>query len=255
MHDYSPETDDDIAIFYTFDAESVLIQNSHFSQYYEVNFVSTPVHILNSLFEDMSGDGVDFDNSPADTVIESSTIKNGIGDNIDGIDFGKVFYLDRPTAQGTVKNCLIYNISDKGVSVGELSEDVSVYNTLIYDVGTGVSAKDRSNLSLENVTISSSDYGINLYEERSGYLGGLVTAQKIILYNNIENIHLEDYSELELESSYIDNLSNYSGNSYITFGTDLREGAESFSEEYLPDEGSSIYASGWGYQPPIGVSQ
>jgi hypothetical protein len=81
-------------IVYTEYGVPSLIRNSHFANYVELNLVKTKATIEYCLFEYIAADGIDFDNAPDTCIIRNCTFRNGLGDNIDAIDWGKVNFRD-----------------------------------------------------------------------------------------------------------------------------------------------------------------
>jgi hypothetical protein len=252
IHDYINEA---VPIIFAFDAEDIVIRRCHVVNYYEINLVSSPSLVEDCVFEYMIGDGIDFDSSPEETLLQRTTIKNGIGYNIDAIDFGLVFYLDRPPTNGTVLDCHVYNISDKGVSVGEGTENVHIENTLINNVGSGISVKDSSVVEIVNVTIACSDYGLNFYEERETMDGGIATAYNCIIWDNTASIQLLDDSTLTINYSDIEGgisgITGASGNNNLDmnplFNVDF-----SVLNPGSPTLGTGLGGSDIGVQLPVG---
>lgn len=179
------------AIVYTNKADTAYVGNCHFSNYYETNFVETKTLVENCLFEYMIGDGIDFDNSPAGTIIRFSTLQHGNGFNIDAIDWGTVDY-DKPGSRGTVERCLIYDISDKAISIGEKCIEVTVTGTLVDGADAGVSVKDSSIAIIYNNTFYACRMGIESRQEREGMGGGHYTAYDNIIWNCAEPLVIED---------------------------------------------------------------
>lgn len=190
-------------IVYTSHAGSALVRRSIIRDFYELNFAFTAAVVEDCLLENMTGDGVDFDNSPAGASVVRTTIRNSAVPNVDGVDFGVVQYPWGNPSQGTVEDCRIYGVSDKGISVGELSAGVSVRRTLIHHVGTGVSAKDASRVALERVTVADSGVGLDLHEERPGYGGGLISGASMVVWGNQTVAVLVNGSSLALENSCV----------------------------------------------------
>src|SRR6185295_10178704 len=99
------------------------------------------------------------------SYIRNCTIRHGDDVNVDGVDLGFAFD-GSPTVGVTVEGCLIYDFtSDKGVSLGEASQNIIVRNCVIYDVDTGVAVKDSSTATIYNNTIVDAGYGVHLYNK------------------------------------------------------------------------------------------
>jgi hypothetical protein len=188
---------DDVSIFYANNADTITIQNSYFSKMYQVNICMTPAFVENCLFEYWNDDAIDFDNPPAETLIKNCTFQHGIGFDKDAIDFGRVNF-SGSFPFGKVENCLITDISDKGISIGEGSELIEVSNCLIYNVSKGIAIKDNSNGTINGCTISKSDFGLILYEKNAELGGGKGVSNNNIFWGNNNDIGVLNNSTLIL---------------------------------------------------------
>ena len=197
LHDYNQG---DNPILFVIDANSIYVNSTQVSDYYEINIVRTVALVENCLFEFTTADGIDFDNVPAGTIIRNTTVRNGKGFNIDGIDFGKVDFMP-PGSRARVENCKIYNFSDNGISIGEGALDVVVTGTLIYRAGSGIAVKDSSIATIYNNTIYDCGYGIEVYEKNTGLGGGHAVAYNNIFWEN-QNGSFSLSTDATLELSY-----------------------------------------------------
>lgn len=201
LHDYNQG---DNPILFVIDADSIYVNSTQVSEYYEINIVRTIALVENCLFEFPTADGIDFDNVPQGTVIRNTTVRNGRGFNIDGIDFGKVDF-QPPGSIARVENCRIYNFSDNGISIGEGALDVVVMGTLIYRVGSGIAVKDSSIATIYNNTFYSCGYGIEIYEKNSGLGAGHAIAYNNIFWGNlISSVSLTTDATLQLSYSNLE---------------------------------------------------
>jgi len=198
------------AIVYTNNADTAYVGGCHFSNYYETNFVETKTLVENCLFEYMIGDAIDFDNSPAGTIIRLSTLRHGNGFNIDAIDWGTVDY-DKPGSIGKVDRCLVYDISDKAISIGEKCIEVTVTGTLVNGADAGVSVKDSSIAIIHNNTFNACRMGIESRQEREGMGGGHYTAYDNIIWNCTEALVLEDGGTGQVNYCILNTSSVYPG--------------------------------------------
>ncbi|MBK6837599.1 MAG: right-handed parallel beta-helix repeat-containing protein [Bacteroidetes bacterium] len=64
-----------------------------------------------------------------------------------------------------VDQCIVHDISDKGVSVGEGALDVTIHGSVFYNCGAGVAVKDNSVAHIFNNTIVACEVGIELVEK------------------------------------------------------------------------------------------
>ncbi len=143
-------------------AGPVVIRRCHVSHYYETLFQYTLMLIEDCLFENLdsvNSDGIDFDGAPAGSTIRRCTIRNGTNSNTDAIDLGS------RSLGVTVADCRLYNVYDKGVSIGEDSFGILVTNCLIYAADAGVAVKDSCTAELVQNTMTDCNYGFHLYRK------------------------------------------------------------------------------------------
>lgn len=188
-------------LIYTENAASATMRRCHLTRYYETHWVSTLSVIEDSLLEFMdsvNSDGLDFDTVPAGSVIRRCTLRHAAQSNTDAVDLGT-------GCLGTVvEDCLVYDLSDKGVSIGEDSRGIVVRNCLMSQVGAGVAVKDGCTAELHDLTVSDSDYGVRLYQKSSGAGGGHVTnAYNNVLWDNGHNLSLDSLSTIVINYSDI----------------------------------------------------
>lgn len=186
LHDYfvaSPP------ILFSMQADALTVRRSHMAHYHETLFRYTLVLIEDSLFEFMtnpSSDGIDLDFAPPGSTIRRSTVRNGPQSNTDCIDIGS-------ESQGVIiQDCMLYNTTDKGISIGESSFNIMVSNCLIYGADIGISIKDSCTAqSIQNtITDCNSGYRLNL---KTGTMGGhLTNAYNNIVWGNNQDIVLLD---------------------------------------------------------------
>jgi len=190
----------DIPIIRTENAFDFQMRRSFISNYYEVNIISTPALIEDCIFQFMTADGIDFDNSPAGTTLRRSIFRFGKGTNIDAIDFGKVDFMGNGSI-GLIQQCLIHDISDKGVSIGEGAQEVTVEGCLMYNCGAGVSVKDNSYGRIYNNTFVNNEVAIELVEKNLGLGGGHGYTYNNIFRDNGSSFYLNSSSTVEIRYS------------------------------------------------------
>ncbi len=209
FHDYRVFANPDLynqPIMITERAGPVTLRRCRFREYHETLFRYGLTTIEDSLFENIHGDGVDFDYAVPGSVIRRCTFRHGDGSNIDAVDIGSF-----STGVG-IEQCLMYDFPfDKGVSIGEHAQDITVRNCLIYGVDSGVAVKDSSVANIYNNTIVASNYGLNLYEKIAGEGGGHATAWNNILWGNTTSISLANGSTISATYSDISGTDVYPG--------------------------------------------
>src|SRR5688572_4549597 len=124
-------------------ARMAVIRRCHISDYYETLFRNGIIVVEDSLFENISGDGLDFDAAQPGTVLRRCTFRNGTLGNVDAVDVGNAEL--GGSRDVIIQDCLMYNFPfDKGVSVGDAGQSTGtvVRNCLIYGSLSGIQAKD-----------------------------------------------------------------------------------------------------------------
>ena len=142
-------------------------------------------------------DGIDYDE------INEGEIKNChfydfMGSNSDAIDI----------AEGCknikIDSVIIYNITDKGISVGQKSS-VYVDHALIFNTGIGVAVKDSSWARVKNSTFYNNREGVASYEKNPGRGGGNILVNQSIISNAVNAPFLVDlFSTLVINNSISD---------------------------------------------------
>jgi hypothetical protein len=163
-----------------FEVRRVRVRN-----YYECLVRNGVIQIEQCLFEDISGDALDFDSAQPGSYTRNCTYRHGNRGNVDAVDIGPA---DLPGSTDTrIENCIMWDFPfDKGVSVGDggSSHGIIVSNCLIYGCNAGVMSKDLCDVSVRNCTIVGNDSGLTNYNKASpsSPTGGGVTTNS---YNNI----------------------------------------------------------------------
>jgi len=133
-------------------------------------------------------DAVDYDQI-SNGIIRGNRIYNFYGVNSDGIDLGE------ESANILIDNNLIFNCTDKGISVGQKST-ATVKNNVIVNCAQGVGIKDEGSYALiDGNTFYGNDYPIACFEKNIGVGGGSADAT-----NNI-------FSKSRWSSYFVDELS------------------------------------------------
>ena len=165
-------------------------------RFLELDLTQTPVLIEDCLLEFSYADAIDLDASPPSTEIRRTIIRHGRGENTDAIDFGS-------GSRGTVRDCLIHDFPDKGISVGERAQDVRIHNNLIHSTGTGIAVTESSTATLTHNTIVNCETGLRLFEKSIGEGGGQVVAWNNLLWDHGQAITVDPASALQLSFSLV----------------------------------------------------
>lgn len=172
------------------------IRNCHFLNYAQSHIDFTPTRVEGSLFENITSDAMDFLGQPADIDVLTSTWRNGTGANTDAIDLGMNLGV-------TIAGNIIHHFPDKGISVAENAHANAVVNNLIHHCGTGLNVYASSNNVFFNNTISACSNGMRLYERTAGQGAGFAVASNMIIWDNSNNVRIEDGSQLDLSFSVV----------------------------------------------------
>jgi hypothetical protein len=142
-------------------------------------------------------DAIDYDNVDAGTI-RTSMFHDFHGSNSDAIDIGE-------RAQNIqIDSVFIYNITDKGVSVGQQSS-VRLSNSYFVNCNLGIAVKDSSHLSGDRLTFYGCNTPVAAYEKNIGQAGGNILINRSVLSNaNDQLFEADDKSTLHFLSSYAD---------------------------------------------------
>src|SRR6185503_15282533 len=209
LHDYLVNSP---AIVHALRAASLTFRRNHVQRYYEHLIQLTPVVMEDCLVENITGDGIDFDGAPPGSVIRRCTIRHGDIFNVDGLDIGNYTSDNTPSRGVVIEGCLIYDFTfDKGVSIGEAAQNITVRNCVIYQVQSGIAVKDSSFATIYNNTIVDSAYGLNLYQKSAGQGGGHATAYNNIIWDVGTNAVLDSLSTVNISYGDVSGAGVYPG--------------------------------------------
>ncbi len=245
-------------IVYSLDAVSVIMRRCHVFNYAETNFVTTLTVLERCLFEAPTADAVDFDGAPPGSVIRQCTFRNGpSGTNTDAVDTGPSPINGAPCIDVVIEDCIMYNFSDKGVSVGDAPDDtvnLIVRNCLIFNVARGVQVKADSVAHVTDCTIVDSQIGLHGFEKVAGTGGGIITGCfNNILSGNVTPIDTETDTVIEIQYSDIHGA-NWPGTGNLNANPLFRDPA---NRDYrlLPGSpciGTGQFGDNMGVQFPVG---
>ena len=143
-------------------------------------------------------DAIDYDDVE-NGIIRNSVIHDFLGFNSDGIDIGE------KAKNIAIENVLVYNIVDKGVSVGQQSS-VNISNSVFVNCNMGAGLKDSSQVILNQCTFYGNGTSIASYEKNEGDAGGNGIVTNSILSNAYDASYSADaMSTLKISHSVSDN--------------------------------------------------
>ncbi|HXT41884.1 MAG TPA: immunoglobulin domain-containing protein [Candidatus Angelobacter sp.] len=201
LHDYEVSSP---AIIHTLGLPNHITLNlrrCHVAHYYEVLSQYGTNHIEDCLLEYQgnSGDGIDFDAGQPGSYIRRCTVRRGLLFNTDALDMGEYGGTGEGSRGILIDSCLLRDFVDKGVSMG-VGVDVTVTNTLIFNVDTGIAVKDNSTAGIYNCTIADNNFGFRGYNKADpsapGGGGYITNSFNNILWNNGTSLSLSNGSTL-----------------------------------------------------------
>lgn len=145
-------------------------------------------------------DAIDFDNVPGG-LIQGNRIYAFLGFNSDAIDVGE------GCQDLMVVSNRIFNITDKGVSVGQASV-AYIERNLIVDCDMGVGVKDAGSTAyIDQNTFARNNYGVSVYEKNPGAGGGIARVENSI-FSRIKTapVSIDNLSSLSVAYSLSDTL-------------------------------------------------
>jgi len=153
-----------------------------------VNIKIGSVLVSNNRFEGNYSDGIDMDFVNPETVIVNNLFMDNKGDGVD-LSWSDI----------AVRDNVIIRSSDKGVSVGERSNP-ELTNNIIVDCTIGIAVKDLSHASIIGNTLVSNRTALSAYRKKPIFGGGTAELADNVLWNNGEEVYLDEYSKFEIAS-------------------------------------------------------
>lgn len=199
-------------------------------------------------------DAIDYDDV-SDGVIQNCVIHGFLGFNSDAIDIGE------QCQNVHIDSVFVYNITDKGVSVGQQSS-VTISQSVFANCNLGAGLKDSSHVSIDHCTYYGVGTAIACYEKNPGDAGGNAIVTSTILSNTYDQTILVDhYSTLDISYSQSDNdtLPDNANNYFMdpilndpnTFNLALSHYSPCFNKGLSGDIGANTFFSPVEGQPYI----
>jgi len=147
--------------------------------------------------DNYDSDAIDLDNLSGG-IIRGNRIYNFYGFNSDAIDLGE------GTKDVLIEDNIIYNIADKGVSIGGGST-AKIYRNVIANCGQGAGIKDYGSYGyFEHNTFYANDYGIASFVKNIGSGGGKADIVNCIIADSrIGSVYTDQLSTGKLSFSLI----------------------------------------------------
>ena len=156
-------------------------------------------------------DAIDYDDTKTG-IIRRNKIHNFLGENSDAIDIGE-------GAQNVlIEENIIYNCSDKGISIGQASSAI-IRGNIIANCNLGVGIKDNLSFGeIDHNTFYENNIAVSCFEKVSGRGGGNANITNTIFSNSISSdIFADELSEITVDYSLsdrelLDGIENLFGN-------------------------------------------
>ncbi|MCE9613686.1 MAG: right-handed parallel beta-helix repeat-containing protein [Lentisphaerae bacterium] len=197
-------------VIFPFDSRVTIDHNEIHDTQESLNAVRCAGLIASNYIHTVNGnsDAIDIDfgwTGPGDPslILEWNHVEGGDFHNADGIDLGT-------TRNLVVRNNIMHNFGDKGMSIGEDSEVVA-YNNWMEDCVSGVAIKDSSRPLLSNFTIVNCTYGVNSYEKTAGLGGGNGSITNFVIWNCGTSILLDSLSHIDVGYSILQGAAVWPG--------------------------------------------
>jgi hypothetical protein len=184
---------------------NVAIRNSRLTSPKACDIINIK-YAMNALVEGCDLPGNDYPNTDAidydqikDGVIRNNTIYGFSGFNSDAIDIGEA------SSNILVEGNKIFNISDKGVSVGQGASAI-IRNNFIYGCTMGVGIKDlNSHAIIEENTFYGNKYGVAVFEKNINAGGGTAEIKNCIFsQSKKKDVMLDTLSQVSIHYSLSD---------------------------------------------------
>lgn len=147
---------------------------------------------------EFDSDGIDYDGI-ADGIIRNTKLYNIVGFNADAVDIGE------EATNILIDSVLIYNVFDKGISVGQRSSVVLTNSTFV-NCNMGVGVKDSSSLFIDHCIFYGNGTAVSCYEKNLGRAGGNALIQNSILSNaSLASFQSDSKSSIQFKYCLSDN--------------------------------------------------
>ncbi|MFC1551304.1 CotH kinase family protein [Candidatus Latescibacterota bacterium] len=182
---------------------SVIVKNCFFNEsntHEPINIKNASAVVENCRFENVFfEDAIDYDGI-TDGIIRDNEIFGTVDSDGDGIDIGD------DCVNVLITGNLIYDCTDKGISIGEGAKDIRVEKNIIAGCLYGIAVKDSATAFIDHCTIHGNDYAIAAYEKGERRFGGgtAVVTNSILAKSNISTLFTDELSEITVSYTLSD---------------------------------------------------
>ncbi len=164
-------------------------------------------------------DAIDYDGVD-NGIIRNCTIRHLLGDNSDAIDLGEQAH------NVVVDSIMVFNITDKGISVGQRS-NVILSNSTFIQTNLGVGVKDSCSIYVDHCTFYAVANPIACYEKVEGRGGGNATVRNSIISNSYDmTVLCDERSHVDLKNNIYDTDTISAANGNIFDSPEFKSAAE-----------------------------
>jgi hypothetical protein len=189
-------------------------------------------------------DAIDYDDVEGG-IIRNCMIFENSGFNSDGIDIGE------QSTNIEIDSVLIYNMSDKGISIGQQST-VIVRNCIFVNCNLGIAVKDSSKVHADHCTFYGTGTPVACFEKIAGRAGGNAYVKNCVLSNSYDQSFLVDSrSTWQINYSLSDNDSLPQNNTNL-FGNPVFENPTNFDFRLMPSSPGLVSGSDNGTPAKMG---
>jgi len=143
----------------------------------------------------VDADCIDFGDLATGTIVRNSYFHDMDGFNSDAVDLGD------HSKNVVIDGIVVYNMQDKGVSIGQQSS-TKITNSVFINCGMGAGMKDSSSVNIDHSTYYGNFYAIANYQKHPGDAGAHAIVTNSILSNSYESGYMDDiYSLLSISNS------------------------------------------------------
>ena len=179
-------------------------------------------------------DAIDFDGINGG-IIRDVVAHHFLGGNSDAVDIGE------QALNVIIDSLMAYNITDKGISVGQRST-VKVSNSTFIQTNMGVAIKDSCHADVDKCTFFAVATPVACYEKVDGRLGGNAVVSECILSNSFDRTYQCDAkSSIRFSASLSDgdtlSIGNLYGDPHFTSATGymLTPAVLKIGSAYMPE--------------------
>ena len=184
-----------------------------------INFYESPVYMYETHFKgNIAGD--DYINLiRSEFFIDHSSISNSFADALDvdfcngkimesmfsncGINSGNGDCLDFSGSIIDINNIVVDGASDKGISVGE-ETSIMIKQSIITDAKTAIASKDKSIVTLADISIKNSQTGIAAYQKKPEFGPAVINATNLMMTGTDVPYMIEIGSNVSVDGEMLD---------------------------------------------------